>query len=49
MSKFILVTSCEEQQGKTVISLELAKKLSNEGSVVYQVQQKMHRYILNMT
>jgi septum formation inhibitor-activating ATPase MinD len=35
MSKFILVTSCEEQQGKTVISLELAKKLSNEGSVVY--------------
>lgn len=35
MSKFILVTSCEEQQGKTVLSLELAKKLANENSVVY--------------
>lgn len=35
MSKFILVTSYEEKQGKTVLSLELAKKLSGKGSVVY--------------
>ncbi|SHJ58555.1 Septum formation inhibitor-activating ATPase MinD [Dethiosulfatibacter aminovorans DSM 17477] len=35
MSKFLLVTSCEEQQGKTVLSLELAKKLAKNNSVVY--------------
>lgn len=35
MSKFILVTSCEEQQGKTVLSLELAKKLAKNKSLVY--------------
>lgn len=34
MSKFVMITSCEEKQGKTVFSLITAKELSNEKKVL---------------
>lgn len=35
MSKFILITSCKEKQGKTLLAIELAKKIAKTHKVLF--------------
>jgi septum site-determining protein MinD len=35
MSKFILITSCKEKQGKTILAIELAKKIAKTHKVLF--------------